>query len=68
MQLPGEVSIATSWHSGEVSRGHSTCGKRGANRYRIGSHKQGRTERKEVLNGQKNRKIALANENRLKQN
>ena len=28
MQLPGEVSIATSWHIGEVSRSHSTCRKR----------------------------------------
>ena len=30
MQLPGEVSKATGWHNGEVSRGHSTHGKRGA--------------------------------------
>jgi len=30
MFLPGEVSIATCWHRGEVSRSHSTHGKRGA--------------------------------------
>jgi hypothetical protein len=24
MPLPGEVSVATSWQSGEVSRGHSS--------------------------------------------
>ncbi|GLB53493.1 hypothetical protein NBRC110019_25340 [Neptunitalea chrysea] len=29
MFLPGEVSIATGWHSGEVSSGHSTRSKRG---------------------------------------
>jgi hypothetical protein len=28
MQLPGEVSVATRWYNREVSRGHSTCGKR----------------------------------------
>ncbi|HCV79635.1 MAG: hypothetical protein CMP13_09080 [Zunongwangia sp.] len=30
MFLPGEVSITTSWYSGEVSRSRSTQGKRGA--------------------------------------
>jgi len=30
MFLPGEVSITTGWYNGEVSRGHSTHGKRGA--------------------------------------
>ena len=30
MSLPGEVFITTSWYNGEVSRGHSTHGKRGA--------------------------------------
>jgi len=29
MPLPGEISKVTSWHIGEVSRGHSTYGKRG---------------------------------------
>ena len=28
MLLPGEVSIATGWHNGEVSRFHSSCRKR----------------------------------------
>ena len=30
MPLPGEVCITTSWYNGEVSRGHSTQKKRGA--------------------------------------
>ena len=32
MLIPGEVSKATGWHIGEVSRSHSTYGKRGATR------------------------------------
>ena len=31
-RLPGEVLTTTSWLAQSVSRGHSTCGKRGANR------------------------------------
>jgi len=30
MPLPGEISATTRWLSREVSRGHSTQGKRGA--------------------------------------
>ncbi|WP_298489488.1 hypothetical protein, partial [uncultured Maribacter sp.] len=33
---PGEVSKATSWPIGEVSRSHSTYGKRAVNRNHIG--------------------------------
>jgi len=44
MFLPGEVSTVTSWHSGEISRRHSTHGKRGAEKLHR-SHGWGRTER-----------------------
>ncbi|PDS22126.1 hypothetical protein B0A77_14090, partial [Flavobacterium branchiophilum] len=56
-RLPGEVLATTSWLGQEVSRGHSTCGKRGAKEmYR--SHKQRRTERKSPRNS--TRKVILA--------
>ncbi|CAM4029932.1 hypothetical protein FLBR109950_13730 [Flavobacterium branchiophilum] len=52
-RLPGEVLATTSWLGQEVSRGHSTCDKRGAKEMHR-SHKQGRTERKEVFNEYRN--------------
>jgi hypothetical protein len=56
-RLPGEVLKTTSWLYQEVSRGHSTCGKRGAKEMHR-SHKQGRTERKSPRNS--TRKVSLA--------
>lgn len=44
MFLPGEISIATGWFGGEVSRGNSTHRKRGVAKLHR-SHKRGRTER-----------------------
>ena len=44
MFLPGEISIATGWFGGEVSRGNSTHRKRGVAKLHR-SHKWGRTER-----------------------
>ena len=52
-RLPGEVFATTSWLCKEVSRSHSTWGNElPTERYR--THKQGRTERKMVLNFQWN--------------
>ena len=35
MPLPGEISVTTSWHIGEVSRSHSTYRKRGVKKKHI---------------------------------